>query len=58
MTAQTGQERLVPAVAWRGEWLRRQPRTLIAWVLLGILLAIGFSMSGDLPRRGPCSRRR
>ena len=52
MTAQTGQERLVPAVAWRGEWLRRQPRTLIAWVLLGILLAIGFSMSSTF-REGP-----
>ena len=44
MTAQTG-EPVLPAVAWRGEWLRRQPRTMIAWVLLGVLLTIGFSMS-------------
>jgi len=52
MTAQTGQERLVPTVAWRGEWIRRQPRTLIAWFLLAILLTIGFSMSGTF-REGP-----
>src|SRR5262245_6226140 len=52
MTAQTGQGRLVPAVAWRGEWIRRQPRTLIAWFLLAILLTIGFSMSGTF-REGP-----
>jgi len=32
-------------VPWRGEWLRRQPRTLISWVLLGVLLTIGVSMS-------------
>jgi ribose transport system permease protein len=42
----------VPAVAWRGEWVRRQPRTMIAWVLLGILLTIGFSMSSTF-RQGP-----
>jgi ribose/xylose/arabinose/galactoside ABC-type transport system permease subunit len=52
VTAQTGQERLVPAVPWRGEWLRRQPRTLIAWFLLAILLSIGFSMSSTF-RQGP-----
>jgi ribose/xylose/arabinose/galactoside ABC-type transport system permease subunit len=52
MTTQAGQERLVPTVAWRGEWIRRQPRTLIAWSLLGVLLAIGFSMSSTF-RQGP-----
>jgi ribose/xylose/arabinose/galactoside ABC-type transport system permease subunit len=52
MTAQTGHERLVTAVPWRGEWLRRQPRTLIAWFLLAILLSIGFSMSSTF-RQGP-----
>jgi ribose transport system permease protein len=52
MTTQTGQEPRVPAVAWRGEWVRRQPRTMIAWVLLGILLTIGFSMSSTF-RQGP-----
>jgi ribose transport system permease protein len=28
-----------------GEWLRRQPRTLIAWSLFVVLLTIGLSMS-------------
>jgi ribose/xylose/arabinose/galactoside ABC-type transport system permease subunit len=51
VTTETG-ERLLPAVAWRGEWLRRQPRTMIAWVLLGVLLTIGFSMSATF-RQGP-----
>src|SRR5262245_52268743 len=52
MTTQAGEERLTPAVAWRGEWIRRQPRTLIAWGLLAVLLTIGFSMSGTF-REGP-----
>ena len=28
-----------------GDWVRRQPRALIAWSLLGVLMAIGLSMS-------------
>jgi ribose/xylose/arabinose/galactoside ABC-type transport system permease subunit len=52
MTTETGQERLVRAFEWRGEWIRRQPRTLIAWGLLGVLLTIGFSMSSTF-RQGP-----
>ena len=52
MTTQAGDQRLVPAVAWRGDWIRRQPRTLIPWALLGILLAIGFSTSSTF-RQGP-----
>ena len=52
MTTQAGDQRLVPAVAWRGDWIRRQPRTLIPWALLGVLLAIGFSTSSTF-RQGP-----
>ena len=29
-----------------GDWVRRQPRALIAWSLLAVLLTIGISMSG------------
>jgi len=29
-----------------GDWVRRQPRALIAWSLFGVLMAIGLSMSG------------
>ena len=28
-----------------GDWLRRQPRALIAWTLLAVLMTIGISMS-------------
>ena len=35
---------VVPAQA-SGEWLQRQPRTLIAWSLFLVLLTIGLSMS-------------
>jgi ribose/xylose/arabinose/galactoside ABC-type transport system permease subunit len=52
MTTQAGDQPLVPAVAWRGDWIRRQPRTLIPWALLGVLLAIGFSTSSTF-RQGP-----
>jgi ribose/xylose/arabinose/galactoside ABC-type transport system permease subunit len=52
MTTQAGRDRLAPTVGWRGEWIRRQPRTLIAWALLAILLTIGFSMSSTF-RQGP-----
>ena len=52
MTTQASEARFVPPVGWRGEWLRRQPRTLIAWGLLAILLTIGFSMSSTF-RQGP-----
>jgi ribose transport system permease protein len=52
MTTETGQSALVAGIGWRGEWMRRQPRTLIAWVLLGVLLTIGFSMSSTF-RQGP-----
>jgi ribose transport system permease protein len=52
MTTQASEARLGPRVAWRGEWIRRQPRTLIAWGLLAILLTIGFSMSSTF-RQGP-----
>jgi len=52
VTTQASEARFVPPVGWRGEWLRRQPRTLIAWGLLAILLTIGFSMSSTF-RQGP-----
>ena len=52
MTTQVSGERLAPGIAWRSEWVRRQPRTLIAWGLLAVLLAIGFSMSSTF-RQGP-----
>ena len=52
MTTQASEERLVPSVEWRGDWIRRQPRTMIAWALLGVLFAIGFSMSSTF-RQGP-----
>jgi len=29
-----------------GDWVRRQPRALIAWSLFGVLMTIGLSMSG------------
>jgi len=29
-----------------GDWVRRQPRALIAWSIFGVLMAIGLSMSG------------
>ena len=35
-----------------GDWVRRQPRTLIAWGLLSILITIGLSMSATF-RSGP-----
>lgn len=47
------QERLTFAGApWRGEWLRRQARTLVPWILLGVLVSIGFSQSATF-RSGP-----
>jgi ribose transport system permease protein len=52
VTATTGGERVVPALSWRGDWLRRQPPTLISWGLLLVLLTIGFSMSSTF-RQGP-----
>jgi ribose/xylose/arabinose/galactoside ABC-type transport system permease subunit len=52
VTAQTGEERLGAGFSWGGDWVRRQPRTLIAWGLLGVLLTIGFSMSSSF-RQGP-----
>jgi ribose transport system permease protein len=52
VTTQVGGQRLAPGIAWRGEWVRRQPRTLIAWGLLAVLLAIGLSMSSTF-RQGP-----
>jgi ribose transport system permease protein len=35
----------IPA-QFSGDWLRRQPRALIAWTLLAVLMTIGISMSG------------
>jgi ribose transport system permease protein len=35
----------VTPVQLSGEWIRRQPRTLIAWSLLLVLLTIGLSMT-------------
>jgi ribose transport system permease protein len=35
----------IPA-QFSGDWLRRQPRALIAWSLLAVLMTIGISMSG------------
>ncbi len=53
MSVQVGQERLAVAGApWRGDWVRRQPRTLIAWSLLGLLVTIGLSLSATF-RSGP-----
>jgi ribose transport system permease protein len=53
MSTHAGQSRLtVASAAWRGDWLKRQPRTLIAWILLAVLLSIGMSMSGTF-RSGP-----
>jgi ribose transport system permease protein len=36
----------------RGEWARRQPRTIVPWVLLVVLISIGAPMSGTF-RSGP-----
>jgi ribose/xylose/arabinose/galactoside ABC-type transport system permease subunit len=52
VTAATGRERAVPGFVWRGDWLRRQPPTLISWSLLLVLLVIGFS-SSETFRQGP-----
>jgi len=52
VTTQVSEERLASGIDWRGDWIRRQPRALIAWGLLGVLLAIGFSMSSTF-RQGP-----
>jgi ribose transport system permease protein len=39
-------ERLTaPTAPWGGEWIRRQPRTALAWALLAVLVTIGLSMS-------------
>jgi ribose/xylose/arabinose/galactoside ABC-type transport system permease subunit len=36
----------------RGEWVRRQPRTIVPWVLLAVLISIGVPMSATF-RSGP-----
>ncbi len=45
MSVHAGQERLV-APGFRGEWVRRQPRTLLPWVLLTVLVTAGSALSG------------
>ena len=47
MSVHVGQERLVaPGLRGRGDWVRRQPRTLVPWVLLAVLITVGSSLSG------------
>jgi ribose/xylose/arabinose/galactoside ABC-type transport system permease subunit len=47
MSVQVGQEQLVrPGFRARGEWVRRQPRTLVPWVLLAVLITVGSALSG------------
>jgi ribose transport system permease protein len=41
-----------PGIPRRGEWVRRQPRTALAWALLGALVTIGLSLSATF-RSGP-----
>ncbi len=53
MSVQAEQERLTaPGGQWSAEWARRQARPLIAWALLGVLIAIGVSTSASF-RSGP-----
>lgn len=47
MSVHTGQERLVtPGFPAGLEWVRRQPRTLLPWVLLATLVTVGSILSG------------
>jgi ribose transport system permease protein len=47
MSVHAGQERLItPGLAGPVDWLRRQPRTLLPWVLLATLVTVGSILSG------------
>ncbi|MCW2976125.1 MAG: hypothetical protein JWM06_1406 [Actinomycetia bacterium] len=53
MSAHAGQERLrAQRLAGRTEWLRRQPRPVLAWAILVILIVLGSSTSATF-RSGP-----
>ncbi len=53
MSVQVKQEPLAgAAVHWSGEWVRRQARPLVAWVLLGVVVTVGLSLSATF-RSGP-----
>ncbi len=53
MSVQAEPERLAALEGRRtAEWLRRQARPLIAWMLLGVLVAVGVSASASF-RSGP-----
>jgi ribose transport system permease protein len=53
VSVHAAQRRLTaPGVSSAAEWLRRQARALIPWVLLGVLLVVGLSASATF-RSGP-----
>jgi ribose transport system permease protein len=53
MSAHVPQEPVAASgVHWSGDWARAQARTLLAWILLGVLFTIGTSLSETF-RSGP-----
>jgi ribose transport system permease protein len=53
MSAHAGEERFAAlGTLSSAEWLRRQPRTLLPWLLLAVLVSIGLSLSPTF-RSGP-----